>query len=79
MKRRYVVELDTSFWLVGNSHDVTDVVEASSPDSAIREVMRRHGLASVSDAWAHVEGLKPQHFTSRSDVTIVLSAHKEVQ
>ena len=79
MKHRYVVELDKEFWLVGNPHDVTDVVEASSPDAAIHKVMRQHRMASVSDAWVHVEGVKPQHFTYRSDVTIVLAARKGVQ
>ena len=78
MKRRYVVELDTMFWLVGNPHDVTDVVEASSPDVAIRKVMRKHRMNCVSDAWAHVEGATPPCFTYRSDVTAVLSALKEV-
>ena len=79
MKRRYVVELDTAFWLVGNPHDVTDVVEASSPDAAIHKVMRQHRIACVSDAWAHVEGEKPPRFTYRSDVKVVLAARKEVQ
>jgi hypothetical protein len=79
MKRRYVVELDKEFWLVGNPHDVTDVVEASSPDVAIRKVMRQHRLTRVSDAWVHVEGVKPLRFTYRSHVTVVLSALKEVQ
>jgi hypothetical protein len=79
MKRRYVVELDTSFWLVGNPHDVIDVVEASSPDAAIHKVMRQHRMACVSDAWAHVEGEKPQRFTYRSGITVVLSPQKEVQ
>jgi hypothetical protein len=79
MQRHYVVELDKEFWLVGNPHDVTDVVEASSPDVAIRKVMRKHRMASVSDAWVHVEGEKPQRFTYRSDVMIVLAARKEVQ
>ncbi len=79
MKRWYVVELDRTFWRVGNPHDVTDVVEASSPDAAIRKVMRQHRMTSVSDAWAHVEGEKPQRFTYRSDVTIVLAARKGVQ
>ena len=79
MKQRYVVELDTTFWLVGHPHDVTDVVEASSPDVAIRKVMRQHRMGFVSDAWVHVEGVKPPHFTYRADVTIVLAAHKGVQ
>ncbi|HVB21872.1 MAG TPA: hypothetical protein VNG51_08010 [Ktedonobacteraceae bacterium] len=78
MKQRYVVELDTVFWLVGNPHAVTDVVEASSPDVAIRKVMRQHRMACVSDAWAHVEGVKPPRFTYRSDVTVVLATLKEV-
>jgi hypothetical protein len=78
MKQRYVVELDKEFWLVGNPHDVTAVVEASSPDVAIRKVMRKHRMASVTDAWVHVEGVKPPQFTYRSAVTIVLAARKEV-
>ncbi len=78
MKRRYVVELDTTFWLVGNPHDVTDVVEASSPDTAIRQVMRKHRMGCVSDAWVHVEGMTSPRFTYRSEVKIVLSPRKEV-
>ncbi|HVB20717.1 MAG TPA: hypothetical protein VNG51_02070 [Ktedonobacteraceae bacterium] len=78
MKRRYVVELDTAFWLVGTPHDVTEVVEASSLDVAIRKVMHKHRIAFVSDAWAHIEGVTPFRCTYRSDVTVVLSAHKEV-
>ena len=79
MKQRYVVELDKEFWLVGNPHDVTDVVEASSPDAAIRKVMRTHRMASVSDAWVHVEGAIPQRFTYRYGVTVVLASCKGVQ
>ena len=79
MKQRYVVELDRAFWVVGNPHDVTDVVEASSPDAAIRKVMRKHRMTSVTDAWVHVEGVTPLRFTYRSDVMIVLSARKGVQ
>ena len=77
MKQRYVVELDKEFWLFGTSHDVTDVVEASSPDVAIRKVMRKHRLASVSDAWVHIEGVTPQHFTYRYEVTLAHSTRKE--
>ena len=79
MKRRYVVELDTAFWLVGTPHDVTDVVEASSPDVAIRKVMRQHRMGVVSDAWVHVEGVTPQRFTYRSDAMVALSLRKGVQ
>ena len=78
MKQRYVVELDRTSWLVGNPHDVTDVIEASSPDVAIRKVMRKHRMTHVDDAWAHVEGMKPLQFTYRADVTIVLAPRKEV-
>jgi hypothetical protein len=79
MQRRYVVELDKELWLVGNLHDVTDVVEASSPDAAIRKMMRQHRLDYVSDAWVHVEGAIPQHFTYRYGVTVVLAPCKGVQ
>lgn len=78
MKQRYVVELDRTFWLVGHPHDVTEVVEASSPDVAMRKVMRKHRMTHVDDAWVHVEGVKPLQCTYRADVTVVLAPHKEV-
>ncbi len=72
MKRRYVVELDETFWLGGRPHDVEEVVEASSPDAAIRRVMRERGLSFVADAWVHVEGAKRQRFVYRGFVRLVL-------
>ena len=56
MTRRYVVEFDETYWLCDRPHDVTAVVEAYSPDVAIRRVMHTHHLSFVADAWTRVEG-----------------------